>query len=58
MVNNLRIFFSGDNVALIASRKGLDARQNLGVAYFGNDDAVGAKYSALRSLSGGISVTF
>ena len=58
MVNKLRIYFAGDNVALIAARKGLDARQNLGVTYFGNDDAVGARYSALRSLSGGISVTF
>lgn len=51
-VGSLRIYFTADNLAVFSARKGLDPRQVLaGVT----DDMT---YSAIRSLSGGISVSF
>ncbi|GAO31493.1 TonB-dependent receptor [Geofilum rubicundum JCM 15548] len=51
-----RVYFSADNLALWSARKGLDPRQSFG----GTDwQAVGShNYSALRTLSGGITVNF
>ncbi|TCO07507.1 SusC/RagA family TonB-linked outer membrane protein [Natronoflexus pectinivorans] len=55
-LGSARIYFAGDNVALLTSRKGLDPRQDFGGI---NWQSVGShNYSALRTLSGGISVTF
>jgi len=55
-INSLRIYFAGDNLALLTARKGLDPRQSLGGTSY---TAVGAhNYTALRTLSGGISLTF
>ncbi|WP_088654122.1 SusC/RagA family TonB-linked outer membrane protein [Geofilum rhodophaeum] len=55
-INSARIYFSGDNLFLLTARKGLDPRQSFG----GTDwQAVGShNYSSLRTLSGGITLTF
>ncbi len=50
-IENVRIYFTADNVALFSSRKGLDPR--LGFA-----SSASYTYSAMRSISGGIKVTF
>lgn len=50
-LQNLRFYFAADNVALWSKRKGLDPRQSYSQNAPGN-------YSALRTLSGGLSVTF
>ena len=56
-LSKLRVYFSADNVALCAKRKGVEPRSSAayGVTYadYGSFD-----YSAIRSLSGGIQITF
>ena len=49
--SSVRLYLAADNVALFAKRKGLDPRQ--GYVGSGNDG-----YSPMRTISGGLSVTF
>ena len=49
--SSVRLYLAADNVALITARKGLDPRQG----YFGTGNDT---YSMMRTISGGISVTF
>jgi len=48
---NLRIYFAADNVALLTSRRGLDPRQSF-------TSATTARYTPIRTISGGINLTF
>lgn len=50
-INSLRIYMSADNVALFSKRKGFDPRQSYTTA---SADV----YSPIRSISGGISLSF
>ena len=50
-IDGIRVYCSGDNLALFAARKGLDPR--MGVISSQNK-----YYSALRSITGGVKVTF
>lgn len=50
-LSNVRVYFSGDNLALFAKRKGLDPRQ-------GFTSSIPYTYTQLRSISGGINVSF
>ena len=50
-IGSTRIYFVADNVALFSKRKGLDPRQSF-------TSASAAYYSPIRSISGGISLTF
>ncbi len=50
-LKSVRVYFTADNVALFAKRKGLDPRQSYG-------SVTGMNYSALRTLSGGLTVKF
>lgn len=50
-VNTLRVYFSGDNLALWSARKGLDPRQ-------GFVSATTSTYTAIRCLSGGVKIEF
>ena len=55
-ISAVRVFLAGDNLALISKRKGLDPRQ-----YFGGGSSTTTgnfSYSALKTVSGGISITF
>lgn len=55
-IQRLRVYVTCDNVALWSKRKGLDPRQELGN---GEPTTSGNfSYSALRSISGGIQITF
>ena len=49
--SSVRLYFAADNVAVFSARKGLDPRQ--GYVGSGNDT-----YSPMRTISGGISLTF
>ena len=51
MASSVRIYFAADNVAVFAARKGLDPRQG----YLGSSNDT---YSPMRTISGGISLTF
>ena len=50
-IEKVRIYFVADNVALVSARQGLDPRQS----YTTSNSAT---YSPIRSISGGISLTF
>ena len=50
-LNSIRIYGAADNVALFTARKGMDPRK-------GTMSTVASTYSALRTISGGIKVTF
>ena len=50
-VSNLRLYMAVDNVAVISARKGLDPRQSYSTSENSN-------YSPIRSISGGISLSF
>lgn len=50
-LTKVRVYFAGDNLALFSARKGLDPRQSYTIS-------TSATYSAMRRLSGGISVAF
>jgi TonB-linked SusC/RagA family outer membrane protein len=51
-IEKLRLFIVADNVALLSARQGLDPRQSYTVSYSGS------LYTPIRSVSGGISITF
>lgn len=59
-VSNCRIYFSADNAALFSARKGLDPRQSLGLgsSTHGSGAETTSSYSAMRTLTGGITLTF
>ena len=50
-LTSVRVYGAADNVAVFSARKGLDPRQG----YTAADNTM---YSALRTISGGIKVTF
>ena len=50
-LTSVRIYGAADNVALFSARKGMDPRQ-------GYTSSTNATYGALRTISGGIKVTF
>ena len=53
-INALRLYVTGDNLWVFSVRQGLDPRQDFG----GTEWAGSFRYSALRTISGGISFTF
>lgn len=50
-LETVRVYFAADNVALWSYRKGLDPRQSFTYA-------TTARYTAIRSISGGVKITF
>jgi hypothetical protein len=50
-IDNVRVYFAAENVALWSRRKGLDPRQG----YVASENTT---YSPIRSLTGGIKVGF
>lgn len=50
-INNLRVYASGDNIALWSARKGLDPRQSF-------TSATTALYTTMRCISGGVKIEF
>ena len=60
-MQKVRIYFQGDNLGIAAARKGMDPRQSQNLyqtGLGGYSDSGNFVYSQLRTLSGGISVTF
>ena len=48
---NMRIYFVADGIGLWSKRQGLDPRQSF-------TSATTARYTSIRTISGGISLTF
>ena len=59
-ITNLRFYVTADNVALLTARKGLDPRQSLGLGSSTYESGANAtsSYSAMRTVTGGLSLTF
>ena len=53
-LGSIRIYFSGDNLAVFSAREGLDPR----IVFGGTGTADNTSYSALRTISGGLNLTF
>lgn len=58
-LRKLRVYVAGENLFLLTARKGMDPRYNLGIGSMtaGSGLASGS-YSAMRSITGGITLTF
>lgn len=58
-VGSVRIYVTGDNLCVWSKRKGLDPRYSLGVgsSTYGSGNAQ-SDYSVLKSISGGVTLTF
>lgn len=60
-IEKVRVYFQGDNLALLSARKGFDPRQSQNTFDVGlgiSTNSGNFIYSQLRTLSGGISITF
>ncbi|MBR3512892.1 MAG: TonB-dependent receptor [Bacteroidaceae bacterium] len=58
-IQNLRVYFAGENLFLLTARKGLDPRFNLGIGSFtAGQGLASGSYSAMRTFTGGLTVTF
>ena len=56
-IASLRVYATGDNLWVFSARKGLDPRMYFG-ATGGSQGNGNYTYSAMRSISGGITITF
>ena len=58
-VAGLRIYFAADNLAVASARKGVDPRFSVGLGSFTSGSGLNSgSYSAMRTLTGGLSLTF
>ena len=58
-IAGLRVYFTADNLAVLSARKGLDPRFSLGLGSYTSGSGLNSgAYSAMRTLTGGITVTF
>jgi TonB-linked SusC/RagA family outer membrane protein len=57
-IASLRVYVAGDNLALWSKRKGLDPRRSLTMGVTTLGGGYSDTYAALKTISGGISVTF
>ena len=57
-LSNIRIYFAGDNLALWTARKGLDPRRSLTMGVSTLSGGYSDTYAALKTISGGITVSF
>ena len=58
-ISNLRVYVSAENLCVLSARKGMDPRFALGVGNMVESSGAATNYySAMRTITGGISVTF
>ena len=58
-IAGLRVYFSGDNLAVASARKGVDPRYSIGLGSYTSGSGLNSgAYSAMRTLAGGLTVTF
>ena len=58
-LNNIRVYVAGENLAVFSARKGVDPRYNLGLGLMTSGSGINSSaYSAMRTITGGITVTF
>ena len=58
-IENVRVYFSADNLAVLSARKGVDPRFSMGLGSYTSGSGLNSgSYSAMRTLTGGITLTF
>ena len=58
-VAGLRLYFAADNLAVASARKGVDPRYSIGLGSFTSGSGLNSgSYSAMRTLTGGLTLTF
>jgi len=58
-IKGLRIYVAGDNLAVFSARKGVDPRFSLGLGSLTSGSGLSSgAYSAMRTVTGGITITF
>lgn len=58
-ISGLRIYVSGDNLAVFSARKGVDPRYSIGLGSFTSGSGLNSgSYSAMRTIAGGMTITF
>ena len=53
----LRVYVAGENLAVLTARKGMDPRNSMGLGSF-TMSAGNSSYAAMRTITGGITLTF
>ena len=58
-LNSLRLYVAGDNLAVLTARKGIDPRFSMGLGSMTSGTGLNTGYySAMRSITGGVTLTF
>ena len=58
-MKSVRVYFSGENLFLLTKRQGMDPRYNHGIGSMTTGGGLASgSYSAMRSITGGVTVTF
>ena len=58
-IAGLRIYVAGDNLAVLSARKGVDPRYSMGLGSLTSGSGLNSgSYSAMRTIAGGITLTF
>jgi TonB-linked SusC/RagA family outer membrane protein len=58
-LSNIRLYFAGENLFLLTKRQGMDPRYNYGAGSMTSGSGVSnGAYTAMRNVTGGITVTF
>ena len=58
-IEGLRVYVAGDNLAVMSARKGVDPRYSMGLGSYTSGSGLNSgSYSAMRTIAGGITLTF
>ena len=58
-IASFRVYVAGENLAVIAARKGVDPRDNTGLGSMTSGSGLNnGRYGSMRNISGGVSITF
>jgi hypothetical protein len=58
-MNSIRIYFAGENLFLLTKRQGMDPRYSYGSGSMTSGSGLSnGSYTAMRNVTGGITVTF
>ncbi len=58
-IASIRVYVSGDNLAVFSARKGVDPRYSLGIGSYTSGSGLNSgAYSSMRNITGGITLSF
>ena len=58
-IEGLRVYVAGDNLAVFSARQGVDPRYSMGLGSYTSGSGLNSgSYSAMRTIAGGITLTF